>query len=200
MDLGLIVLAVVIVGIALAARGGVFDFFRFNHYMCAHCGKYFTGKHIERHTIDCGNAKAQKANLAGRLFDEQFVAEKDEEELTQRLRNAGMNFERLGWDHYDCSVELHEVPPDFRLTPEMQRVIHEVGFAIAYLNHTDKWETHYSSHPMKEFQPSKGWRVSYPQKRGPKEKGIWVEEVITTWPSEWFTSGYAVIKKPKVNT
>lgn len=116
-------------------------------------------------------------------------------ELESQLCDAGFGeFTRLGWDWYDCSVEIYEVPPNARMPVEAQRVIHAAGFMKAYVNHEDKWETHYSFKPGDEFTEAKGWRVSYPHKRGKEEKGIWVEEHIAGWPQEWFDTGYVLIK------
>src|SRR5689334_13751738 len=92
-------------------------------------------------------------------------------ELEHGLREAGAPFDRLGRDDYDCSLEIHGVPADYRLSPEAQQFLHSAGFAKVYVNHADKWETHYNFRG--EFKPSDGWRVSYPHKRGENETGIW---------------------------
>lgn len=118
-------------------------------------------------------------------------------ELEAQLEKAGALFERLGYDEYDCSVELYDVPPDHRLSEAAQRVIHAAGFAKAYVNHADKWETHYSYKHGEPFAESKGWRVNYPHKRGDDQKGIWVEQHIPGWPQEWFDTGYVIIKPPE---
>jgi hypothetical protein len=128
--------------------------------------------------------------LAERLFDGGDA----ETELIEALQTAGVPFERLGWDWYDISLELHGVPADYRLSEAAQRVVHEAGFAKVYVNHEDKWETHYSFHAGGPFEASKGWRVSYPHKRGESGPGIWVEADVPSWPREWFTSGYAVVR------
>lgn len=129
------------------------------------------------------------SNLAGRLFSGN---KKAEGELKRRVSAAGIPFEHLGWDGYDCSVEIYGVPADYRLSADEQRMIHEAGFAKAYVNHTDHWETHYNFRG-KDFVSVKGWRVSYPHKREAGAKGIWVEEFIEGWPKEWFDTGYAII-------
>ena len=54
-------------------------------------------------------------------------------------------FERLGWDEYDNSLELHECTPGLRLSAEAAQYIWDNGFSICYVNHTDGWETHYLS-------------------------------------------------------
>lgn len=129
--------------------------------------------------------------LARMMFDGSGA----EAELEARLYDAGMTeFDRLGWDEYDCSLEIYGVPAEFRLTEDMQRICHDAGFATVFVNHVDKWETHYNFRG-EEFKLSKGWRVSYPHKRNDGSKDIWVEGIIPNWPSEWFKTGYVKVKK-----
>lgn len=130
------------------------------------------------------------STIAARLFDGRDA----ETELEDALEAAGVKFERLGWDYYDCSVEIHGAPAADRLSADAQRAIHAAGFVKAYVNHVDKWETHYGFKPREEFAEAKGWRVSYPHKRGEDENGIWVEEVCKSWPREWFETGYCIVK------
>lgn len=129
-------------------------------------------------------------SIAERLFDGRYA----ECELEEALDSAGAIYERLGWDDYDGSVELHDVPADHRLPIEVQKVIHAAGFIKAYVNHADKWETHYVFKPNEEFVESKGWRVSYPHKRGEDHEGIWVEQIVDGWPKDWFETGYCIVK------
>lgn len=133
----------------------------------------------------------QRATLAQQLFDGSDA----KAQLRRYLRDAGVNFERIGWDHYDCSLEIHGVPSTERLSEKAQRVVHEAGFDLVYLNHQDHWETHYRFKP-EVFELSKGWRVSYPRKRGEGQRGIWVEAIVQSWPKEWFDTGYAVVISP----
>ncbi len=121
--------------------------------------------------------------LAERLFDGAYA----KAEVENLLDNIGVPYEEIGWDAYDNSLEIREVPPDYRLSKEALKIILGAGFLKIYVNHTDKWETHYPS----------GWRVSYPHKRRVDTVGIWVEEVVTTWPKEWFETGYVIVK-PRV--
>ncbi len=127
--------------------------------------------------------------LSEKLFDGGFA----ENELAHSLSESGVTFERLGWDHYDNSLELYGVEPEARLSAEAQKIIHAAGFSKAYVNHTDKWETHYSF--PEPFAEKKGWRVSYPHRRGEAHGKIWVEEHIPTWPQDWFKTGYVIIRK-----
>lgn len=131
-----------------------------------------------------------KRSIANILYEAQGA----ESQLEDSLFQAGVtDFDRLSWDHYDNSLEIYGVAPSLRLSPEAQRVISDAGFSKVYVNHIDKWETHYSLWPL-ESLPVKGWRVSYPHKRGPEEKGIWVESEPCKWPKEWFETGYAIVK------
>lgn len=127
--------------------------------------------------------------LSDRLFD----AVNAEAELEDALSDAGVEFESLGWDGYDCSVEILGVPAGYRLSEAAQRIIHGAGFAKVYVHHADKWETHYGFKPGEPFAPSEGWRVSYPCRRGEPEKGILVEAPVPGWPPEWLETGYVII-------
>ena len=129
-------------------------------------------------------------NTAQRIFDGRDA----EMDIENALDEALVDFNGTRFDEYDCSIELYQVPPDYRLSTEAQRIIHAAGFLRAFVNHTDKWETHYSFKPAEDFVEAKGWRVSYPHKRGEGEKGIWVEEVPPAWPQEWVETGYCIIK------
>lgn len=120
-------------------------------------------------------------------------AERGYTKIREALKAAGVTF-RFGWDDYDNSIELYDVPPDYRLPEHIQEIIHG-GASTAYVNHTDKWETHYHWDCSVKFKPSNGWRVSYPHKRGDDEKSIFVEEVVPSWPKDWFDTGYAVVVK-----
>ena len=131
-------------------------------------------------------------SIAERMFDG-FRAESD---LSDRLSDTGIEFERLGHDYYDCSLEVDGVPTDQRLSEAAQKIVHAAGFCKVYVNHVDHWETHYRFNPEKDFAPSDGWRVCYPHKRGEGEKGIWVEHHVASWPQDWFDTGYVLIKEP----
>lgn len=130
--------------------------------------------------------------ITQRLFLGSFA----ESELESALADFGIEFTKLGWDHYDYSLELYGVPVEVRLSEEVQRFIYDCGFSKVYINHEDKWETHYS---WKEpFEISKGWRVSYPHKREDNNTSILVEEEVTSWPQKWFKSGYVKIMNQPV--
>lgn len=128
-------------------------------------------------------------NIANRLFDGDHA----KSELDDSLHEAGVPVDNIGWDYYDCSLEIYKLPPDFRLTAEAQKAIHAAGFYTCYCNHTDKWETHYHFKPDDVFVESEGWRVSYPHKRNDGNRSILLEADCLNWPREWFKSGYCVI-------
>ena len=85
---------------------------------------------------------------AQKIFDGDDAAKSS---LEEALDEAGCLYERIGWDPYDCSLELYDVPSDYRLTAAVQRVIHEARFTNAFVNHVDKWETHYAFKPNEVF-------------------------------------------------
>lgn len=115
----------------------------------------------------------KKRTIAQRLFDATFA----EAELESALI---LDFDHLGWDYYDGSLEIHGVAPDCRLDDAALVMLKEAGFSKIYVNHTDKWETHYG---LRGYGPHLPWRVSYPHKR--KDGGaISVEEVPSSWPAE----------------
>jgi len=122
--------------------------------------------------------------LNERLFDGSAA----ESEIEDCLSDAGVLFEKIGWDYYDNSLELYEVQPDYRLSDEAKKIIQDAGFSICYVNHTDKWETHYGS-----GNEWKGWRVSYPHKRDDGDTTIWLEEPVASWPTTFNTT----IKPPR---
>lgn len=133
--------------------------------------------------------------LSNRLFGKNFDNTPDKsaaDDMRTMLRNLDVPFERIGWDAYDFSLEVHGVPPEYRLTAEARKALAAEDFSTVYVNHTDKWETHYNLSDVSRD----GWRVSYPHKRDPArngEGGIWVEKVVPQWPQKWFDTGYAIV-------
>jgi hypothetical protein len=111
--------------------------------------------------------------IAQRLFDGSFA----EGEIEDSLK---IGYESIGWDYYDASLEIHGVAPECRLDESTLKAIRDAGFAKVYVNHTDKWETHYTFKSDGTVTP---WRVSYPHKRGDSGK-IWVEEIPPGWPAD----------------
>ena len=98
-------------------------------------------------------------------------------EFEDKIKSFGVEFTKTGWDDYDMSLELYGVPPDTRLSEECQGFIHSNGFITVFVNHTDKWETHYNW--KNPFKATDGWRVSYAHKN---DVGITqIEEIPESW-------------------
>ena len=81
-------------------------------------------------------------------------------EFMDALADAGFDdYGCIGGDDYDCSAEFYKVGNDARMSEAAQRVVFDAGFARAYVNHFDGWETHYNWPP--EFAAHRGWRRRY---------------------------------------
>ncbi len=132
---------------------------------------------------------SETSTIAARLFS----ADEASCQLEDMLSKAGVEFTSIGWDQYDLSLEIHGVPVADRLIDAAKKLCAEAGFAKIYVNHVDRWETHYS---IKDGVVSDGWRVSYPHKRAEGATGILVEQPVKSWPREWFESGYACVVEP----
>jgi len=91
--------------------------------------------------------------LADQLFGAAF-AEAALEALLEPLFPEDHIFE-LSWDYYDASLEIHWVPKDWRLPPEMLQRLFDEGFSIIYLNHEDNMETYYSKGHQEGFRISR---------------------------------------------
>ena len=96
------------------------------------------------------------------------------------------DYSKLGWDSYDCSLEIYGVHPDYRMSEAVQKVISGEGFIVCYVNHTDGWETHYG---FTKNLPDKGWR------RKRTEKGFEISEWPEGWKGyeNWLKTGYMTI-------
>ena len=109
-------------------------------------------------------------------------------DFEEALEKVGVEFERLGWDHYDNSVELYGVGDDVRPVPA-QRVVRAAGFSTAYVNHENGWETHYSW-SGEEFVPCRGWRRHMVHDVEPGPSGVigFSKMRISYWPESWRAS------------
>lgn len=123
------------------------------------------------------------------LSERLFEASRAEGDVGEILGESGIEFDHLGWDSYDNSLEIHGVAVDFRCSSEQLKLVWNMGFTKLYVNHIDKWETHYRVEGS-----TKGWRVSYPHKRDDGQPGIYLEEIVSTWPKKWFDTGYCIVK------
>ena len=116
------------------------------------------------------------------------------ESLTELGFEEGEHYERIGWDDYDNSIEFYKVNDDVRLNEVQQQIIFKAGFSIAFVNHKDGWETHYSWKYNEPFKPSRGWRrrwVEDPEAKTtrsvgenatPENAGYYE---ISYWPEGW---------------
>lgn len=116
---------------------------------------------------------------------EEFQRERSSFEDELHDLNVG-DYDSLGYDGYDSSIEFYGCEDVMRLTPEQQRVVIRAGFLKAYVNHRDGWQTHYSF--GKEGQPVRGWR----------RKSVDGGFLISYWPDawsnkEWLETGYMKI-------
>jgi len=136
---------------------------------------------------DSAAAGAQGESISERMVD----GENAQADLEEALDTVGVEHERISFDPYDNSLELYGVKPDYRLNEAAQRVCFGAGFTKVYVNHTDKWETHYTW--GKEFNILDGWRVSYPHKRQDNDPAILLEKHTESWPKEWYESGKAKV-------
>jgi hypothetical protein len=83
--------------------------------------------------------------IAAKLFTEDSLTGNELDELLHDfLSKIGTSLDNFGWDEYDNSIEIYHAEPSFRLSVEAQRAVHDAGFSTVYVNHTDKWETHYN--------------------------------------------------------
>jgi hypothetical protein len=122
------------------------------------------------------------SSIADRMFDGVSA----EAELEELISDAGVEFDRLGWDYYDCSVELHGVADDARLSVDTQRIVHAAGFAKVYVNHKNGWETHYTW-KAGPFEPVRGWRRHMEHNEEPGPSGVTEFKImkISYWPDTW---------------
>ena len=110
--------------------------------------------------------------FAGQAF--KFSARKcDFEELLSEHVNE---YDGIGWDYYDESLEIYKVGDSVRLSETAQKFISESGFSKVYLDHIDGWRTHYSWGEV--FTAHRGWR------RKRTESGF----EINYWPEAWTSS------------
>lgn len=70
-----------------------------------------------------------------------FEAAKDKFETA--LSDAGVEYDHIGGDWYDNSLEIYGVAPDWRPSDAVQKLCLEAGFSKVYANHDDGWETHF---------------------------------------------------------
>jgi hypothetical protein len=117
-------------------------------------------------------------------------AESEFSEKLLDLADEEFDWCHLGYDDYDSSLELYDVPDDAKLNEAQQKFIYDNGFLCCYVNHKNKIETHYNW-SYKKFKPSGGWR------RERTATGF----TISYWPKgwntckDWLKSGYIKVKE-----
>lgn len=104
------------------------------------------------------------------------------------------DFDSIGGDDYDNSIEIYGAGVDVRLSAEcVEWLLGEAGFSKIYLNHTDGWQTHYPA--------QRGyWRRRYVSDptatttnviAGPPNPGYFeVSYMPDGFPAAWLESGY----------
>lgn len=122
--------------------------------------------------------------------------------FAEQICDAGFgDYNRIGGDHYDNSIEFYQVDDSARMNEAAQRVVYDAGFSKAFVNHKDGWETHYSWSQRDEFKPSRGWRRRYVNDPNATTTNVIAGEPkpgyyeISYWPDgwshkEWLDSGY----------
>jgi hypothetical protein len=85
----------------------------------------------------------EESESTAKFADLAFEFDKVKAEFEDDLFDL-INFDSIGWDFYDISLELYNVDNGARLSEEAQRFIYDAGFRKVYLNYSDGWEVHYS--------------------------------------------------------
>lgn len=73
------------------------------------------------------------------------------------------SWDRIGWDHYDTSLELGGCHADLRLPPDVQSWLWDQGFSRCWLNHANATQTYYT--------PDSTEGHTYAQPKHSKERG-----------------------------
>ena len=95
-----------------------------------------------------------------------FEYHSDESKFEEFLVDQGLEFDHIGGDDYDNSIEFYGVSDENVLTPEMQEFIfNKHGFTMVYLNHENGSETHYSQYDgvknERRTLPIEGRKINY---------------------------------------
>lgn len=127
-------------------------------------------------------SKIWEGQLAQAILEDQFMTV-----------CPGLDDFNFRYDEYDSSIEIDDLPDDFRLNKDSWQMFKEAGFYIIYLNHKNGWETHYNTEKYTD-----GWRVHYHHELLETEnRYIEVEKFPKSWPKEWLKTGYVKTKGKK---
>lgn len=131
---------------------------------------------------------AADEGFAGAWWDWQIRKATFEDRLGDVLEP--FDYDRIGGDDYDNSLEIMGCDNDLRLTEAAQRFIIRSGFSKCYVNHNDGWETHYSWR-NEDAAPVRGWR----RRRTDKgfEISYWPERWDSPQTANWLASGYMTV-------
>jgi hypothetical protein len=124
------------------------------------------------------------ANLAFDYSTAQYLFEEE-------LDKLGINYDKIGWDYYDSSLEIYGAVDDCRLSTAAQEFIFNEGFMKIFVNHLNGWQTHYCFDHNLPFSPVNGWR----RKRCP-DGHFQINYLPEAWGErgkEWVRSGYMEI-------
>jgi hypothetical protein len=133
-------------------------------------------------------ARWDTSGFAGKAFA--FLVEQSEfEDALSELLGEQNEYEKIGWDYYDSSLEIYGLTDACRLSDEAQRFISGQGFVKVYLNHLNGWETHYTWNLP--FEAVSGWRRKRTQDGF--EINYWPKAWNTPVALEWLKTGYMKI-------
>ena len=123
-----------------------------------------------------------------KLAEALFAYAELEIEFGDAMVEAGFgDYTHIGGDHYDCSIEFYNVGNDARMNEAAQRLTFDAGFAKAYVNHKDGWQTHYTWNRREPFKPDRGWRRHMEHDKEPGPSGVigFSIKKISYWPQSW---------------
>ncbi len=126
-----------------------------------------------------------------KLAEVMFAYAQAESEFGDAMVDAGFgDYTRIGGDEYDCSIEFYGVGNNARMNEAAQRLTFGAGFATAYVNHEDGWQTHYTWDHREPFKPVRGWRRYMEHDKEPGPSGVVGFSImkISYWPESWVGS------------
>lgn len=112
-----------------------------------------------------------------------------EDDFCDLLADNIEDYDKLGTDDYDGSLEICGATNDWRLSEVQQRYLANAGFYKVFVNHKDGWQTHYtfSNHSV----PVRGWRRRYVSDASATTDRVMLGDPnpgyyeISFWPESW---------------